>query len=569
MASTFVESSPDLTHLFRDISLKFSSTESEYVVQSSKRIYGERFSSLENQDLLSCLNLLHKLGYVSNTKLTLIKEFVAPKSNKEKDINDAIENFKKSHPPQADPGNELEGRSDDLKKITEKLATGQLPVVNLYGSAGVGKTTLAKKVCAEWRGKSYVFDLREALDMRAIYFNILNTLELTVPVGYIGLSFVIEKIQENVKEISDGQPVLFLLDNVEQFTAGQGKEGRNLRTAFMQFLVKLSELNDTGNIRALNILLTSRTQLNNATSVLDYELQPLKDSFSEKILLPREISDVNAEQKEKLLGACKGNPLLLKGVAAILRQERKAPNDLINEIEKLITSKGKTGASVKSKLEEDAKEKPVDSQEEGADEGQTSLIKEMFDTLPSDSLKVSAVLISLFCGPFSALTAAEVLGINMSEAVAQLEGLETSAIIHVDNREAKELMYDIHPLLKEYANSIRNDAKFSESYTKAKGRFYELFMSKMKTIAGLIESDYVEAFSRFGKDQGNFEFAIDISLLPEYFSVPGQFHENALIASLFNAMLSNEKQTELFHSWAEMCKDDAKSGTRLLFFIPY
>ena len=137
----------------------------------------------------------------------------------------------------------------------------------------------------------------------------------------------------------------------------------------------------------------------------------------------------------------------MKGVAVILRQERKAPNDLINDFEKLIASDGKTGAPVKSKPEEGAKEKPIDSQE-GVDEGQIAVIKEMFNTLPSDSLKVSAVLISLFCGPFSALTAAEVLGIKLSEAVAQLEGLETSAIIHVDNREAKELMYDIHPLLK-------------------------------------------------------------------------------------------------------------------------
>ena len=178
--------------------------------------------------------------------------------------------------------NELEGRSDELKRITEKLVTGQLPVVNLYGSAGVGKTTLAKKVCAEWRGKSYVFDLREARDMEAIYFNILNTLGLTVPVGFIGLSFVVEKIQEHIRKISDRQPILFLLDNIEQFAVGQGKEGRNLRTSFMQFLDKLSEFNDTGNVRALNILLTSRTQLNNEAKVKDFELKPLKDSFSEK-----------------------------------------------------------------------------------------------------------------------------------------------------------------------------------------------------------------------------------------------------------------------------------------------
>ena len=88
-----------------------------------KRIYGEQFNSLHNQDLLSCLNLLYKFGYVSNTKLTLVKEFVATKSNKEKDISDTIDNFKDSLPRQADPEKELQGRSDDFKNIMEKLET--------------------------------------------------------------------------------------------------------------------------------------------------------------------------------------------------------------------------------------------------------------------------------------------------------------------------------------------------------------------------------------------------------------------------------------------------------------
>ena len=130
----------------------------------------------------------------------------------------------------------------------------------------------------------------------------------------------------------------------------------------------------------------------------------------------------------------------------------------------------------------------------------------------------------------------------------------------MDDEDAKQLMYDIHPLLRKYAESIKNDAMFHKSYTEAKGRFYEHFMSKMKQIAGLIESSYIRAFNEFKRDRPNFEFAIDISLLPEYFSVPHGYHESALIVSLFNAMLSGKKQTELFHSMAEMCKDDGNLG---------
>ena len=125
-------------------------------------------------------------------------------------------------------------------------------------------------------------------------------------------------------------------------------------------------------------------------------------------------------------------------------------------------------------------------------------------------------------------------------------------------------MYDIHPLLRKYAESIKNDAMFYESYNEVRGRFYEHFMSKMKQIAGLIESSYIRAFNEFKRDRTNFEFAIDIALLPEYFSVPGGYHESELIVSLFNAMLCEKKQTKLFHSWAEMCKDDGNLG---MFFL--
>lgn len=82
----------------------------------------------------------------------------------------------------------------------------------------------------------------------------------------------------------------------------------------------------------------------------------------------------------------------------------------------------------------------------------------------------------------------------------------------------------------------------------------------MKRIAGFIESDYVKAFFEFERDRQNYEFTIDSTLLPEYFSVPGGYQEKALIVSLFNAMLTGEKQTKLFRSWVEVCRDDGNLG---------
>ena len=540
---------PGFQELFTNISLKFNPKESENVVQSLKRNYGGKFDSLDNQDLLSSLQLLWKHGFVSDNKLTLIEDFVAPKSNQKEQIKEVIKSFKDSREQQVDPEKELLGRQKELEEITEKLTTTERSlIVNLFGSAGVGKTTLAKAVCSKWQGTYHSVDLREAKDMRAVYFNLMSSLGLTVPIGYIDQNYIITKIHEEIQRSK--KRVLILLDNVEQFTTKQGKEGKNLKTAFLQFLGSLSVFEGEDEETSLKILLTSRTHLQDAEKVDNFEVKSLESSFSEKILVSNGMVNVNTHQTDELIGISEGKPLILKGLAAILRQERKSPDDLISKV-------------LESKLEEDAKEKSFNFEEEGLDEVQFSAIREMFNSLPTDSLKVSAVSISLFCSPFSVSTAAEILGISpedQAEALAQLEGLVTSAIIFVVDEEAKEVMYDIHPLLRKYADSIKEDAKFSVAYLEAKGRFHQHFMAKMEKIAKLIEPDYVRAFQMFETDRANYEFTIEISLQPDYFSVPGEFHENALIASLFNVMLAEVNQIKLFHSWAEMCEDDGGSG---------
>ena len=554
MAAVNVESRQGLKALFINISSEYSPAESDVVVQLLKRNYGGKFNLPENQDLLSCLQLLEKHGFVSVNKLTLLENFVASKSNKEEQIKEMIKSFKASREEQVDSEKQLPGRQDEIRKIMKKLGTTkQLLAVNLFGSGGVGKTTLAKEVCSKWQGKHFPFDLREAMDMKAIYLKMMISLGLrSVPVARVDLDSVVRRIHDEIRPLD--QPVLFLLDNVDRFTAGQGKEGKNLKTVFVQFLERLSQFDEKDKKTSLKLLLTSRANLKDAKHVDNFEVKSLERSFSEEILVSKGMVNVTTHQMNELINISKGKPLLLNGLAAILRQERKSAVELIAEVQK--------GESNKLQLEGDSKEKPFNF-EEGVDIGQFCAIREMFNALPTDSLKVSAVSISLFCGPFSASTAAKILGLSSSEALVQLEGLVTSAVISVVNAEAKELMYDIHPLLRKYADSIKDDEKFCMAYLEAKGRFYQHFMARMEKISKLIEPDYVRAFKLFETDRANYELAVEISLQSDYFSVPGEFLENALNVSLFNAMLPEDKQRELFHSWAKMCEDDGRSGRAL------
>ena len=417
----------------------------------------------------------------------------------------------------------------------------------MFGSSGVGKTKLANEVCVQWQGIYRVFDLREAKDMRAIYYNMLHSLKL---VGNVDQNYVVTKILEKVEELErEEHAVLFMLENADHFTAGKDEEGKNLETTFMELLAKLSERK--GKRSPLKLLLTYKNELKGPSNVNNFKVSTLKRVFSEKLIIPEGMTDVKPQQKGDLMSIAKGFPLILKGLGAILRQERKSPVELIAEVARALK---------KSKVEEDTGERPVSFEEEGVDVNQMSAVSLMFETLSTERLKLSAVVISLFHGPFSVQTAAKVLGIDPPEAIVQLEGLVASQIISVVGEEAKERKYDIHSLLQKYANSIKDHENFCAPYLEAKGRFYELFISRMKKIAELIEPDHVKAFHLFETNKGNYEFTIEISLQPEYFRLAGELHESALISSLLIAMLNGKQLIKVFHCWENMCEDDGRSG---------
>ena len=330
MAAVGSETAQGLQQLFIDISLKFSSVESENVVKILKNNYGGKFDLLGNRDLLESLHLPMKHGYVSENNLKLIEDVIAPKSNNEEIIKKYMEHFKASRPVTADPEKEFLGRSEEIKRINKKLESKDTGVLNLFGSSGIGKTKLANEVCLQWQGIYRVFDLREAKDMRAIYYNMLHSLELVVPVGNVDQNYVVSKILEKVEELErEEHAVLFMLDNADHFTAGKDEEGKNLETTFMELLAKLSE--SKGKRSPLKLLLTSKTELRGPSNVNNFKVSTLKRVFSEKLIIPEGMTDVKPQQKDDLMSIAKGFPLILKGLGAILRQERKSLVELCSE----------------------------------------------------------------------------------------------------------------------------------------------------------------------------------------------------------------------------------------------
>ena len=601
--------SREFGQLLRDLPSSFTEEKQRDVVQMIKETFRGRFESIDNDDLYSCLTLLANEGYVSETKLNLM-EFIAPKSNSPEQVKERIELFKASNKLKCETKSVLQGRDGDIKDILMKLETDQFPILNLYGSAGVGKTTLARKVCSKWQGKTfrchYVFDLRKTKNVNELCIDIMSSLDDNILIrqfirknreqlrtttdkndaGYIrkkekpkesklsehtpkempdnrssivndhvDVSKLLRNVRQKIQQrISEGQHVLFLFDDVDSLV----QKDESQAEAFLQFLRNFlqGDGESDSSVCKVPVVLTSRSELQDEM-VENFEVKSLVRDSGHQILLLNGITNLSADENEKVIDLCQGNPLLLNAVSSVLRQKQETSTvrDVIGGIDK------KSSVPEKGTLDEYVKEKAFDFQKEGIDFKQVNILKEMFDSLPSYYLKSSAIAVSLFCGPFSPSYGSAVLGVCLSEAGVVLEGLRTSKIISLKPG-TKELMYDIHPLLKTYVNTTKNDPKYKQDYEKAKAKFSELFRSELLIrIAGLIDCDCFEAFKQFEMNRPNIELALEIS------RSPCEFQETAVVVSLFDALLSTERIVPLLRSWIEKVEDDGESGIFFRFYV--
>ena len=565
--SATTEISPHLDRLLKDVLRELSPEELKLAVSSIKIIFPGKFEDQQEQDLYSCLRLFTNQGLVSEDNLTLL-EFLALETSKKERIQEEIQRFKSTRKQET---NELIGRAHDLEKIMTKLTTGSSSVVSLFGSSGVGKTTLAIETLYKWPGTKFKVDFRGINEMKSVYFHVLNA--LTDPNQTV-LSYEANPVIAQMEQLKrDSQTeILLLLDNVDQFAGGDKEATTELNANFVTFLRRLLGPKTDGGKSNLKILLTSRTVLRHDHSfdVDNYEVEALDNAFSSALLQTLGNRTYEEDQREKLVQKCQGNLLILNGMAAILRQQIADDKRLLETIEQEIaTHPSERGLPPTGKVPQINQEREIfDYKKEGIDKEQENCLRKIFYFLPSKRLQESAISVSLFCGSFSAKAAATILGVHSWDAVIELEALRNSKVVS-SNPEAEDHSYDIHPLMRKFLRSLGNSENFIKVYQKAKERFRDFFLSQMKDLSALLDKDYIQASSRFDLNKPNFELALNISLKSDHFLIPEEHHEINMICFLFEAMLDANQKISIFNSWAEKAEDDGKEGEQTvsdLFF---
>ena len=555
------EISPRFDKLLKDVVDDLSQEELKYAVSSIKTNFEKgKFADKGDQDLYSCLHLFANQGLVSEDNLTLLEKFVVtPQTSKKEGIEAKIRGFKairlqEIEEPTAATRKELTGRHSDLVNVMSKLrTTGGSSVLNLYGSSGVGKTRLATEVVSQWQGTmKFKVDLRKVERMEDVHFQVLQALMIgskeTTTVSYEA-NPVIFKMRQ-LRQRGQGN-ILLLLDDVDQFSGGNSKATTSLNDDFLTFLQRL--INGQAK-SSLKILLTSRSAFRHGVD--NYEVKSLEKISSAELLQRQGTPAIHGSQRERLVEMCKGKPLLLNGMASILRQEIADAERLLGTIEQEL----EVEPSQDTEDEATEKTETFDFKEEGIDVEQLSCLRKMFFFLPSKTLKESAVSVSLFCRPFSLEAASKILGVNVSEAAIRMEGMRNSQMVSVVP-EAKELLYDIHPLMRKFLKTIGNSQAFVEAYQRAKDNFCKHFIPQLTKIAALLDKEFAKAFDSYNFGKLNFELALDISLKSSYFIIPWKDPEIVMICYLLEAMLNDQKQRrKIFRVWAEKVEEDGKEG---------
>ena len=559
--------SPRLQKLLREVSYELSPIEQRHAVSSIKTNFRGKFEDQGEQDLYSCLQLFVKQGLVSEDNLTLLEGFLCPKASKKESLQEKIQQFKENRRQEVSSGkgeSGLTGRERDLEKVMAMLTTGSSRVVNLRGISGVGNTTLAKEIFSKWPWRKFKADLREITEMEDVHFRVLSALAPDQTIISFKASPVVQLMQQ-LRQAEQHSDILLLLDNVDKFAGGDDEVSASLNANFLQFLQELLGPKNYAGKSKLKLLLTSRSSLRHArlANVDNYEVMALEEASSCILFQNQRIVSVREGQIEKILQICQRNPFSIKGMAAILRQQMADDTRILETIEQPLAAEPQESGIPPAK--ESGERDAFNSEKEGIDKDQESSLRKLFFFLPSKQLKDSAISMSLFCRSFSVEAAAEVLEVDSSEAVIQLEGLRNSEVLTLDP-DVKELTYDIHPLVRTFLRSIgSNQMMFVKVYEKAKTRFCKYFMSKMVHISGLLDKDYMNAFDNFDLDKPNFELALDISFKSDHLLIPKEHRESVMIFYLFEAMLDEKASKNIFNCWAEKVKEDGKEGEVLVY----
>ena len=187
---------------------------------------------------------------------------------------------------------------------------------------------------SKWPGRKFKADFREITEMKDVHFHVLNAIAPDKTKISLEANPVVEFMQQ-LRQTEQQSDILLLLDNVDKFAGGDDEASTSLNANFVTFLHGLLGPKDYPGKSKLKILLTSRSALRHAklTNVDNYEVMALEKASSSALFQNQRIGSVQEGQMEKLLEMCQGNPLIIKGMAAILRQQIADDTTILETIE--------------------------------------------------------------------------------------------------------------------------------------------------------------------------------------------------------------------------------------------
>ncbi|PFX27908.1 uncharacterized protein LOC111326979 [Stylophora pistillata] len=369
------------------------------------------------------------------------------------------------------PEEHIIGRGDQIQDIKDEIQSGTIPVIQITGGPGFGKTTVAKRVA---------FELAKAEDQRSVLFCSLlsktNFNEATMEMINSCRKVVNTQVQENPgqwlkdwsKQIQN--QVTFVLDNADGVIESEDRE------SFLNFL---RDVRSFSRQNVTFVITSRRTFQTPDLPSKEVRLDPLSNEQARNLLLAQVQNVQEFYKAERIVELCGYVPLALCIVGSLLSDytEETLVKNLENE--------------PLAVLEDD----------------QLSVekaIKTSFDLL-TEAGREALVLMSTFQGSFDSVAAEAVMkacSIPGIQPIPVIRSLKKSSLIE----QPSSRRYQMHPLIHSYARKI-GQAKHADLLARGEKLACVYFMSRLADNAELYwkRDSCKKSLSSFNKDRSNFE----------------------------------------------------------------
>ncbi|XP_013407408.1 uncharacterized protein LOC106171554 [Lingula anatina] len=305
---------------------------------------------------------------------------------------------------------ELKGRDDIITTIQQHIRD-KAPLILLTGMGGIGKTSIAVKVGQNFQNVLYI-DMRHVTDLNSVRVSLVQHYHPTHPLKDL-YPYYNSIFKHTLSCLTTD--TLLILDNSDHVLSSNREE-------FCDFL---KDVTDSTN--HITLLCTSRERFDSKThNKVVVDIGPLDKTSSREVLWERKPSSPSDSESKALVemaNMCNHNPLALKLLAALL--DEKNTEEVLEKMKMQTMLPTLVIPSVPTEI--------------------TACLDISCEMLEPEAEKVFHAL-RVFPVAFYLKEVSDIFGLKQNDCEHILDSLAKKSLISADNG-----IYDIHPLLREYA----------------------------------------------------------------------------------------------------------------------